>query len=195
MAKVLTGTKTKTVAKKTTVKKAATVKYKIGAAKPVKRYKAEPEIFVINGTAPSLKKLVPQVKVRVSRGKNYDVNKKVTSMNDAVKYFREYFTKYKVEGQEQFAVMYLSRSNSVLGIYVNTIGTMTSSQVDIKLILACGLQLAAEAMITCHNHPSGNLTPSEADLQLAQTLTSASVQVGINLLDNLIITKTGSTNF
>lgn len=195
MAKVLTGTKTKTVAKKTTVKKAATVKYKIGAAKPVKRYKAEPEIFVINGTAPSLKKLVPQVKVRVSRGKNYDVNKKVTSMNDAVKYFREYFTKYKVEGQEQFAVMYLSRSNSVLGIYVNTIGTMTSSQVDVKLILASGLQLAAEAMITCHNHPSGNLTPSEADLQLAKTLTSAAVQVGINLLDNLIVTKNGSNNF
>ena len=116
MARVLTGTKTKTVAKKTTVKKAAPVKYKIGAVKPVKKYKTEPEIFVINGTAPSLKKLVPQVKVRVSRGKNYDVNKKVTSMNDAVKYFREYFTKYKVEGQEQFAVMYLSRSNSVLGI-------------------------------------------------------------------------------
>jgi len=195
MARVLTGTKTKTVAKKTTVKKAAPVKYKIGAVKPIKRYKAEPEVFVINGTAPSLKKLVPQVKVRVSRGKNYDVNKKVTNQNVAVEYFREYFTKYKVEGQEQFAVMYLSRSNSVLGIYVNTIGTMTSSQVDIKLVLAAGLQLAAEAMITCHNHPSGSTSPSEADRQLAKTLKTSAQQVGIELLDNIIVTKTGSGSF
>lgn len=196
MARVLTGTKTKTVAKKTTVKKAAPVKYKIGAVKPVKKYKKEPELIVINGTAsPTLKKLIPAVKVRVSRGKSYNVNEKITGKEDAVRYFRQFFTKYQVEGQEQFGVMYLSRTLSIYGIYMHSKGTMSSTSIDIKLVLAAGLQLAAEGMITCHNHPSGSLNPSDADKQFAEKLKKAGQTVGLDLFDNLIITKTGSSSY
>ena len=195
MAKVLTGTK-KTVSKASPKKAAPVKKYKIGAVKPAPKYKVEPELIVINGTAqPTLKKLVPAVKVRVSRGKSYDMSKKITGPTDAARYFRQYFTKYQVEGQEQFAIMYLNRSNTVLGIYMHSKGTMTSTSVDTKLILASGMQLAAEAMITCHNHPSGNLTPSDADKRMASALSKAAEAVDISLLDNLIITKDGINSY
>lgn len=131
----------------------------------------------------------PHVKVRVSRGKDYDFNKRTTGPDDTVRAFRQYLNKNNIEGQEQFLIMYLTRSNSIIGIYPHSKGTMTATTVDIKLITATAVQLAAEAIITCHNHPSGNLQPSDADKQLASRLGEACKILDIGLLDNIILTK------
>ena len=137
----------------------------------------------------------PHVKVRVSRGKSYDPTKKITGPEDVVKAFREYLNKNQIEGQEQFLVMYLTRNNAIIGIYPHSKGGMTSSIVDIKLVAAAATQLAAEAVITCHNHPSGELRASEADQQLAKNLSKALDTLGISLLDNIILTKNSFTSF
>jgi DNA repair protein RadC len=86
--------------------------------------------------------------------------------------------------------MYLTRNNAVIGIYMHTIGAMTAVMVEAKLIVATALQLAAEAIITCHNHPSGNLTPSDADIKVASLIEKQAGLFDIRLLDNMIITKT-----
>jgi DNA repair protein RadC len=101
----------------------------------------------------------------------------------------------KIEGQEQFLVMYLARGLQVLGIYPHSIGGMTSSVVDVKMVVATGISLLAEAAITAHNHPSGNLTPSSADEQMASKLKQAFSAQGIDLVDNLILTKNSSRSF
>jgi DNA repair protein RadC len=178
-------------------KKAAPKKLTPKATAKNKPYKVEKEVIIINGTKSStaLKKAVPAVKVRVTRGKSYDPTVIIRSPSDTVSAFRKFFTANKVEGQEQFAVMYLSRSNAVIGIYMHTIGAMTAVMVESKLIMATALQLAAEGIITCHNHPSGNLKPSDADLQVSKLIAQQAKLFDIRLLDNLIITKTSSNSY
>jgi DNA repair protein RadC len=191
MTKILTGIK------KAAVKKPAVKKYTIGAAPKVVKYQGEKEVILINGTKAStaLKKAVPAVKVRVSRGKSYDPNVVMKTNEDVTQYFRKFFTANKVEGQEQFAIMYLSRGLHIIGIYMHSIGSMTSATVESKLIMATAMQLAAENIITCHNHPSGSLQPSDADKKVAEMLTKQGALFGIRLLDNLIITKTSSRSY
>jgi DNA repair protein RadC len=191
MTKILTGVK------KAAVKKPAVKKYTIGAAPKVVKYQGEKEVILINGTKSStaLKKAVPAVKVRVSRGKSYDPNVVMKTNEDVTQYFRKFFTANKVEGQEQFAIMYLSRGLHIIGIYMHSIGSMTSATVESKLIMATAMQLAAENIITCHNHPSGSLQPSDADKKVAEMLTKQGALFGIRLLDNLIITKTSSRSY
>jgi DNA repair protein RadC len=191
MTRILTGVK------KATVKKPTLKKYTPGPAPKKISYKGEKEVILINGTKSSaaLKKAVPAVKVRVSRGKAYDPNVRIQNNQDVTDYFRKFFTANKVEGQEQFAVMYLSRGLQIIGVYMHSIGSMTSATVEAKLIMATAMQLVAENIITCHNHPSGNLTASEADKKMASLLAKQGDLFGIRLLDNLIITKTGSSSY
>ena len=165
----------------------------IGAIKKSKRYQVIDENVYIGATKKN--KRIPIVKVRVSRGKTYDPNKKVTKAEDAEKYFREYMTKNKVEGQEQYLVMYLGRGNQVLGIYPHSLGGMTATILEIKMIVDVGVQLLAEAAITAHNHPSGNINPSDQDKITASKLKEAFNYFDIKLLDNLILTKTSSTSY
>jgi len=177
----------------------------IGAVKKIYP-EVEKETVVIGKTAkstkstkskrkPTIPKMVPHVKVRVSRGKNYDPNQKITSNQDAVDMFRKYLTKYQIEGQEQFLAMYLTQSNGVIGIYPHSKGGMTSTTADVSLIAGTALQLAAQGVITCHNHPAGSLKPSEGDLRVASKLQRVLSTHDIRLLDNIILTKTGSTSF
>jgi DNA repair protein RadC len=162
-----------------------------------KTYKAEKEFVIINGTKAStaLSKAVPAVRVRVSRGKSYDPNVMIKNNQDVVDAFRKFFTANKVEGQEQMAVMYLGPRLQVIGIYMHTIGGMTAVMVESKLIMATAMQLAAENIITCHNHPSGNLIPSDADHKVAELLTKQCKLFGMRLQDSLIITKSGSRSY
>ncbi len=191
MVRIITG------AKKTAPKKPAAKKTTKAAPAKNKPYKLEKEIVIINGTKAStaLKKAVPAVKVRVSRGKSYDPTVIIRNREDTVQSFRKFYTANKVEGQEQFAVMYLSRSNAVIGIYMHTIGAMTAVMIEAKLIMATALQLAAEGIITCHNHPSGSLSPSDADIKVKALVEKQAGLFDIRLHDSLIITKTSYRSY
>jgi DNA repair protein RadC len=163
-----------------------------------KIYPIEKEIVVIGAIKKRAKKQpkkIPHVKVRVSRGKNYDPKKVVLGIEDSVKFFRQYLNNYNIEGQEQFLVMYLTRSNAVIGIYPHSKGGMNSTIVDVKLVVATALNLAAEAVITCHNHPAGSLNPSQDDLKMTRKVREALAYYDIKLFDNLILTKTDYKSF
>ena len=168
----------------------------LGAIGKLKKYSPVKEMVLVGATKKTKSELkTPIIKVRVSRGKSYDPHKVIKDNKDAEKYFREYMNQNKIEGQEQFLVMYLARGLQVLGIYPHSIGGMTSSVVDSKVIVATGINLLAEAVITAHNHPSGNLKPSEADINMASKLKQAFFSQGIDLVDNLILTKNSSTSY
>jgi len=91
--------------------------------------------------------------------------------------------------------MYLTRSNAVIGIYPQSKGGMTATVADVSLIAGTALQLAAQGVITCHNHPSGSLKASEADKQMAIKLKKVLSTHDINLLDNIILTKNSQTSY
>jgi DNA repair protein RadC len=88
---------------------------------------------------------------------------------------------------EEFWVLFLNRSNKVIEKQKISQGGITGTVTDIRLILKTAIDNLAISMILCHNHPSGNLQPSDADISITRRLKEASSMMDISLLDHLII--------
>lgn len=101
----------------------------------------------------------------------------------------------KIELQEQFKVLLLNRANRVIGLYEVSSGGMAGTVADPKLIFSTALKACASSIILSHNHPSGNLKPSQADLDLTCKLKTAGMFLELKVLDHLIITFEGYYSF
>lgn len=93
------------------------------------------------------------------------------------------------ETQEVFYVLFLNRNHEVIAEKEFFRGGIAATVVDPRLIFREALQQMATAMIVAHNHPSGNLSPSQADLQITRKLAEGSKLFDLALLDHLIITS------
>lgn len=93
---------------------------------------------------------------------------------------------------EVFCVLYLNQSNKVLRHEMVSSGGLTGTVADIRIILKNALLYNANKLILAHNHPSGNLKPSHADVDLTQKVNDAAKFMDIKLLDHLII---GATSY
>jgi len=91
--------------------------------------------------------------------------------------------------QEEFWVLFLNNSNKVLAKSQMSKGGLTATVVDVRLLLKQALEMASVAIIICHNHPSGKITPSNADKELTKKIKIAGLTLDIRLLDHLIITE------
>ncbi len=96
---------------------------------------------------------------------------------------------------EEFWVLYLNNSNKVLSKSQQGKGGITGTLVDVRLVFKTAFELGATSLILCHNHPSGNLKPSEADKKLTQKLKIAGKNLEIQVLDHIIITENGYFSF
>jgi DNA repair protein RadC len=110
---------------------------------------------------------------------------------DAFEIFMESWDLDSIEHTEEFKLMLLNRSNKVLGISSLSKGGTTGTIVDVKLLLQYTIKVNANAIILCHNHPSGNLQPSEADNAITRKVKEAAILMDIQLLDHLIIIPEG----
>lgn len=90
---------------------------------------------------------------------------------------------------EEFWVIFLSTSNDVIAHQRISVGGITGTLADIRVIFKRAIELQATAIIVAHNHPSGNLKPSTPDINLTKKLKEAGVLVDIQLIDHLIITE------
>ena len=90
---------------------------------------------------------------------------------------------------EEFWVLYLNNSNSVLYKLQVSKGGITGTVVDVRLILKEAIELVAVAIILVHNHPSGNMRPSDADRHVTQKLKKGASTLEIKVLDHLIVTE------
>lgn len=99
------------------------------------------------------------------------------------------------EKVEQFRVLYLNRKNRLEADEVHQTGTVDSSAVFPREIVKRALAHGATAIILVHNHPSGDPTPSEADIILTNEIVRAMDPLGIVVHDHLIIARTGHTSF
>lgn len=91
---------------------------------------------------------------------------------------------------EEFWVLYLNQSNKVLKYQRVSIGGIAQTLVDQRLVFKYALELNATALILSHNHPSGKLKPSPADLDLTKNIKKAGEIMNVQVLDHLIITQT-----
>ena len=96
---------------------------------------------------------------------------------------------------EEFWAIFLNNSNKILKRIKIGQGGITSTTVDIRLIMKSALEYLATGLIICHNHPSGNLKPSEQDIKLTNRIKNAGDILNISLLDHVIITTNNYYSF
>jgi DNA repair protein RadC len=96
---------------------------------------------------------------------------------------------------EEFWVLYLNRGNKIMHKEQISRGGMSGTIADAKVIFKKALECNAAAIILAHNHPSGNLKPSDADLQLTKNIQQAGKVMEINVLDHLILSEQGYYSF
>jgi len=96
---------------------------------------------------------------------------------------------------EQFRVLYLDRKNTVIGDEEQARGTVDHVPVYPREVVKRALQLNASALILVHNHPSGDPTPSEADITMTRQIETAAQALGLTLHDHLIIGKACELSF
>jgi len=97
-----------------------------------------------------------------------------------------------IEHIEEFKLLLMNRSNSVLGILAVSKGGLSGTVTDVRLIFQGAIKANASGIIVCHNHPSGNLNPSESDTKITRKIKDAGSIMDIQLLDHLIIISDGS---
>lgn len=121
---------------------------------------------------------------------------KVKSSTDATKYFRsKMFCEDMINFREEMGMIMLNRSNKVIGWCRLSIGGISGTSCDPKIVFFHALHLGASAIILAHNHPSGNLKPSNADLDLTRKITEGAKFFEIKILDHLILTDTSFCSF
>lgn len=111
---------------------------------------------------------------------------KITSSNDIYEYFNHYIADLP---HEEFWVIYLNRANKIIDKLKISQGGVSGTVADVKIILKNALQKLASSIIICHNHPSGNTKPSEADIKITKKIKEACILIDINVLDHIIITE------
>lgn len=98
-------------------------------------------------------------------------------------------------GHEEFWILLLSHANKIKGKERISIGGVAGTVADVKIIFKKSIQNLASAIILCHNHPSGTLHPSQADIELTTKVKQAGQVLDIRVLDHLIVTNAGYYSF
>ncbi len=127
------------------------------------------------------------------RRKLADLNrKKITRSNDAFELFQPLLGDLP---HEEFWVAYLNRANAIIDKERISIGGITGTVIDVKIILKHGIEKLASSLILVHNHPSGNTQPSQNDKTITEKIKTAATPLDIQVIDHLIIGDTSYLSF
>jgi len=96
---------------------------------------------------------------------------------------------------EEFWVLFLNRSNKVINRLRMSQGGISGTVTDVRIIMKKAIENLASGIIVCHNHPSGNLNPSESDTRITQKIKEAGSLMDIQLLDHIIISDKNYYSF
>ncbi len=120
------------------------------------------------------------------RRKDADVfnQNKITGSKDAADFF---FPLLGDLNHEEFWVMLLNRGNKIIDTFMISQGGISGTVIDVRLILKTALEKLASSIILCHNHPSGTMQASDADIKITAKIKNAAEIMDITVLDHLII--------
>lgn len=118
--------------------------------------------------------------------KVYDVERAITSPQD-VQSVVESVLGLSKKTQEHFVILSLNTKNKVTGVHTLHIGTVNSSIVHPRDVFQRAILNNATSIIICHNHPSGDMRPSQEDIDVTKRIESSGKLLGIELLDHIII--------
>ena len=93
--------------------------------------------------------------------------------------------------KEQFRILFLDKRNQLIADELQQVGTVDHTPVYPREVVKRALELSATAIILVHNHPSGDPTPSQADIQMTKSIVDISAPLGISVHDHIIVGKNG----
>jgi DNA repair protein RadC len=117
---------------------------------------------------------------------------RIRESKDIVEFLR---SKLKDLNHEEFAVLFLNRANKINHFEIISKGGITGTVADPRIILSKALDHKATSIVLCHNHPSGNLKPSQADEALTQKIKEAVKFFDIQVMDHIIVSDEGYYSF
>ncbi len=131
---------------------------------------------------------ITEVKLSYAPAAGISKQKSLTSSYEAFEILINFWDHSQIAYRESFKVMLLNRANKVIGIVNVSEGGQSGTVADPKLILQSALLAHAAGIILSHNHPSGNLNPSQADIDLTKKIKGGAAFLDIKLLDHIILT-------
>jgi DNA repair protein RadC len=136
-------------------------------------------------------KIVHAAASRIARGQ---VQKRavLSSWSGVIDYCR---TAMAYEDKEQFRLLFLDKRNQLIADEVHQVGTVDHTPVYPREVVKRALELSATALILVHNHPSGDPTPSHADIQMTQEIINVAKPLGISVHDHIVVGKEGHISF
>ena len=164
----------------------------------------------LNGGISILKKNWAVAELKVSYKAKQKTCVKVTCSEDGYQIFRKMWDDSLINIQEQFCALMAGDEETgvslqimvkkldagdVIGFRIITTGKATSNTVDINFLISCALVCRAQAVLLAHNHPSGNLKPSNADIGLTTVIKNKLEFFEIKVCDHLIVTDSNYFSF
>jgi len=136
-------------------------------------------------------KLIAAAATRIAKG---EVTQRtlLSSWNDVIDYCR---TSMAFADKEQFRILFLDKRNQLISDEVQQTGTVDHTPVYPREVIKRTLELSATAIILVHNHPSGDPTPSQADIQMTRAIVDIATPLGISVHDHIIVGKNGHASF
>lgn len=136
---------------------------------------------------------LPEIRLSYRRGTETIV--KIEKAEDAYKVFSTIYDNNTIDYIECSYALFLNRANNTIGWLKLSQGGTCGTIVDVKVLFATALKCGASGIIVSHNHPSGNLKPSEQDRKLTAKMVEVGKLLDILLLDHLIVTSEGFYSF
>jgi DNA repair protein RadC len=135
-------------------------------------------------------KLIAAAAHRVARG---EVQRRtaLSSWDDVIDYCR---TSMAFADKEQFRLLFLDKRNQLIADEIQQTGTIDHTPVYPREVIKRALELSATALILVHNHPSGDPTPSNADIQMTKAIIQIASPLGISVHDHIIVGKNGHSS-
>lgn len=127
------------------------------------------------------------VKQFKEKGARYDLDSKIVrSPHDAYRII-ETVLDLEHEASEKFGILTLNTKNAIAGVHILSVGTLNAAIVDPREVFKAAILNNAAALVCFHNHPSGDPSPSQDDVNMTRRLVEAGELMGIEVLDHIII--------
>ena len=136
---------------------------------------------------------LPQIEITIKyKGSKKTELTRINNSSDIYSILKEMFNAEIIDWQEQVILICLNQYNKVIGYYKVSVGGVQGTVCDPKIIFTVALNCAGTtSIILSHNHPSGNLNPSNADIEMTKKIKAGGLLLDIQLLDHIIYTEEG----
>lgn len=156
--------------------------------KTQKRFRQHAQVSLFNADVAEIQ-LTYSHKVKASH------RPQIHASSDAERILRNAWPEGTMDYVEAFYILLLDRSNKVLGVVPISQGGVSGTVADPKVIFSAALLSNSSAIILAHNHPSGNLKPSEADIRLTRKMKESGQFLDLPVLDHIILTQESFYSF